>query len=292
MGTIGSVSKSEIASRRRQLRRSRQKKLLQTCWQLLAVSSLAGGLVWATTSPAWVLDRADRIGVEGNQFLSDRAIRSLLPLSYPHSLLEVRPRELAKALESHGPIAKATVSRQLFPPGLKVEVQERYPVAIAVDDRHSTPEASLTLPPTDPAGSLPGEQNVGLLDERGVWMPLESYTSLDKTLKLPELRVVGDPDRYRPYWPPVYREIHRSPVKIYEINWQDPTNPILKTELGIVHLGPDITEFPQQITILAQMQQLPNHIDPGKIAYIDLSNPESPALQLIGANSSRQPHSP
>jgi cell division protein FtsQ len=284
MNIIGSVSQSELAHRRRQLRRSRRQKVFQAGWQLLTVSSLAGLLLWTTTSSTLVLESAQQVAIEGNEFLSVGAIRALLPLSYPQSLLQIQPQELARELESQGPIASATVSRQLFPPGLKVSVYERYPVAIATN----TPAIAsgvLTVDPSElnstaEAGSS-GLQSVGLLDARGIWMPLETYRSLDPSLKLPELRSIGPLERYRPYWKSVYQAIRRSPIKIYEIDWQDPANLILKTELGIVHCGPYGPQFREQVTRLAQMGDLPNQIELTQIAYIDLTNPERPSLQRI-----------
>lgn len=285
MDTIGTVSQSELARRRRQLRRSRRQKVFQAGWQLLAVSSLAGFLLWTTTSPALVIDTSEQVEIDGNEFLSDRAIRSLLPLSYPQSMLQVRPQELARELESQGPIAKATVSRQLFPLGLKVTVHERYPVAIASEGNAIAPEVPTDTPPglsPNPAAGPPGVPSVGLLDEQGMWMPLESYTALDPTAQLPQLRAVGPLEQYRSEWKSVYQSIRRSPIKIHEINWQDPANLILKTELGVVHCGPYSPRFGEQVTRLGQMGDLPNQIDLAQIAYIDLTNPDRPSLQRIG----------
>lgn len=285
MDTIGTVSQSELVRRRRQLRRSRRQKVFQAGWQLLAVSSLAGFLLWTTTSPALVIERAEQVEIEGNDFLSDQAIRSLLPLSYPQSLLQVRPQQLARELESQGPIAKATVSRQLLPLGLKVTVHERYPVAIATEGSAIAPGFPTATPPElspNPAVGSSGMPSVGLLDEQGMWMPIESYTALDPRVQLPQLQIVGPLEQYRSEWKLVYPFIRRSPIKIYEINWEDPANLILKTELGVVHCGPYSPRFGEQVTRLGQMGDLPNQIDLAQVAYIDLTNPERPSLQRIG----------
>ncbi|MCT7983665.1 FtsQ-type POTRA domain-containing protein [Laspinema sp. A4] len=290
MDTIGTVSQSELVRRRRQLRRSRRQKVFQAGWQLLAVSSLAGFLLWTTTSPALVIETPEQVEIDGNEFLSDRAIRSLLPLSYPKSMLQVRPQELARELESQGPIAKATVSRQLFPLGLKVTVDERYPVAIASEGNAIGPGMPRETPPgpspnPNPAVESPGVPSVGLLDERGMWMPLENYTALDPTAQLPQLRVVGPLEQYRSEWKSVYQSLRRSPIKIYEISWQDPANLTLKTELGVVHCGPYGPRFGEQVTRLGQMGDLPNQIDLAQIAYIDLTNPDRPSLQRLAVTT-------
>jgi len=66
--------------------RNHRRKLFQSLLRTLAVSGIAAGLVWATTRPIWVLHESNQISIEGNQFLSAQ-VRSLLPLSYPQSLL-------------------------------------------------------------------------------------------------------------------------------------------------------------------------------------------------------------
>ena len=268
MAGIASVSRTQLAQRRQKLRRQRQLKIFQALWRTLAVSSLAGGLLWVTTQPIWVLSAPKQIVISGNQLLSDQAIGSLLTLSYPQSLWRIEPSAVAVSLEAQPPIAEATVSRRLFPPGLVVHVKERVPVAIA--------QPPLSQNSSSPTTKVP----VGLLDPQGVWMPIESYTSLSSNLKLPNLKVIGLPAQYRSYWVQLYQAVTKSPVKVREIDCQDPANLILKTELGIVHIGSYSSQLPEQLKVLAQMRQLPAQINPSKIDYIDLKNPESPLVQM------------
>src|SRR4028119_1149443 len=131
MTNIASVSQAQLTTRRKKLRRERRVKSFQAIWRSLFVGGMATSLVWAITLPEWVIRQPEQVVIEGNHFLSSQAIRSLLPLSYPQSLLRVQPQALAKSLESQAPIAKAIVSRQLLPPGLTIQVKERRPVAIA-----------------------------------------------------------------------------------------------------------------------------------------------------------------
>jgi cell division protein FtsQ len=238
---------------------------------------MATSLVWAITRPDWVIRQPEQIVIEGNHFLSSKAIRALLPLSYPQSLLQVQPQAIAKSLESQAPIAKATVSRQLLPPGLTIQVEERKPVAIA---QAPAPQNAKTSNSTSSAG---------LLDEQGVWMPKSSYGHLEENLELPRLKVIGSNAQYRPYWSEVYQAVNHSAVKVFEIDWQDPANLILKTELGNVHFGPYSSRFTEQLAILDRMRELPTHISPSKIAYIDLKNPDFPAIQMTQGNGTRLP---
>lgn len=277
MTSIASVSQSQLTSRRKKLRRDRRIKSFQSIWRSLFVGGMATSLVWAITLPEWVIRQPEQVVIEGNHFLSTQAIRSLLPLSYPQSLLRVEPQAIANSLESKAPIAEATVSRQLVPPSLTIQVKERKPVAIA---QSPTLNNTKTTPPT---------QAAGLLDEQGVWMPKSSYTKLDKNLELPTLKVIGQSEQYRPYWSEVYKAVSHSPVKVFEIDWQNPANLILKTELGNVHFGPYRSRFSEQLGILDRMRELPTHINPSEIAYIDLKNPDFPAIQMKEENKPVQP---
>ena len=279
MANISSVSPAQLARRRRLVRQQRRRKFFHTAWQVLIIGSLTGGLVWFTTRPDWFIYQANEVVISGNQFLSAQAVKSLLPITYPTSLLQLNPQEIAEKLESSGPIAQANVTRKLFPPKLIVEVQEKRPVAIA-----QVPSSTVQKPPSaqqknHPIPPLSQNAQIGLLDENGVWISQGGDISPDQFLQLPTLTVIGDPKRYQHYWLQVYQAINRSPMKIYEIDWRDPSNLILKTELGIVHCGGQTSQLVEQLHILDKMRNLPAQVNPSQIDYIDLKNPQKPTIR-------------
>ncbi|MEG3839213.1 FtsQ-type POTRA domain-containing protein [Microcoleus sp. herbarium14] len=284
MASFGAVSQTELGRRRQELRRLRRARSAAVVWQMLAASAMAGGLLWWIAQPAWLIARSEQVKVEGNQWLSDKAVRSLMPLSYPQSLWGIQPQVLAQKLESTGPIAKAKVTRNLFPPSLTVEVAERLPVAVAQ--------------PTAVLRSNSDKEKVGWLDARGGWMPSESYTAasgrgaIDSSIgpgggqgtqpqhSLPTLKVIGPLEQYRASWPKFYQGLSGLTVKVFEIDWQNPNNLILKTEIGTVHLGPYSSKTGKQLQVLDRMRQLPKQLSSSKIAYIDLKNPAEPIVHL------------
>ncbi len=273
MAGIVSVSQKDLAQRRQKIRRQRQIKFIQAIWRTLAISGIAGGLLWVALQPIWVLDTPKQIVIKsGDQLLSEAAIQSLLVISYPQSLWRIQPDAIADSLEQQPTIAQATVTRRLFPPGLNIEIQERVPVAIAHSPQKQSP--------------------VGLLDATGVLIPLEKYTLVNPQIRLPNLKVVGSPEQYRSYWSQLYPSLTQSPVKITEIDGQDPTNLILKTELGNVHLGAITPQLTEQIQILAQMRYLSAKIDFSQIKYIDLKNPASPLVHMNQSNAKLNSQSP
>jgi cell division protein FtsQ len=283
MGSFGAVSQTELGRRRQELRRLRRDRAVAVVWQTVAASSMASFLLWWIAQPAWLIARSEQVNVEGNQWLSDKAVRSLMPLSYPQSLWGIQPQALAEKMELTGPIAKAKVTRNLFPPSLTVEVAERLPVAVAQ--------------PTAMLRSKSDKEKVGWLDARGGWMPLESYTAAARSNNsaiepgsdrvrqsqhsLPTLKVIGPLEKYRASWPKFYQGLSGLTVKVFEIDWQDPSNLILKTEIGTVHLGPYSSSLTgSQLKVLDRMRQLPKQLDSSKIAYIDLKNPAAPIVHL------------
>lgn len=274
--SIVSVSRTELDQRRRKLRRQRRIRFFQTLWRTLAVSSIAGGLVWVVRLPIWVIQRPDQVQIEGNRFIPTQTIRSLLPIPYPQSLLRVEPQKIAHELKAKAPIADVRVNRHLFPPSLTVQVKERYPVAIAYISRADAQTSIIQL-----AKAQKSSQKAGLLDEGGMWIPLERLVALDQAVQLPQLKVVGRLEYYRLYWKELYQAIRRSPIKVTELDFQDPANLILKTELGNVHLGPyRSSQFPDQLKTLDRMRKLPELLNMSQVDYIDLRNPTSPMVQM------------
>ncbi|MEH1824378.1 MAG: FtsQ-type POTRA domain-containing protein [Nostoc sp.] len=262
MAGIISVSRTDLAQRRQKLRRQRQMKIIQAIWRTFAITGLAAGLLWVAIQPVWMLKAPKQIVMKsGNKLLSDQTTQSLLMLSYPQSLWRIEPSAIANSLKKQPTIAQAIVRRRLFPPGLIIEIQERVPVAV-----------------TQTRGN--NKVTIGLLDASGAWMPLEKYTSMNPTKKLPNLRVIGSPKQYCSYWTQLHEAVSRSPVKVMEINCQNPTNLILKTELGNVHLGVPGPQLSEQIKVLAQMRPLATKFNSGQIEYIDLKNPEYPLVQM------------
>ncbi len=275
MAGMLSVSRTDLAQRRQQLRRRRQIKNFQTIWRTFAVASLAGSLLWVAIQPMWVLKTSKDIGISGNELFPDESIQSLIALPYPQFLLRVKPSQIAQSLQQQPIITQAKVSRRLFPPSLKVQIKERIPVATA------------QLPHKSNNHTGNQKKSVGLLDATGLWVPLEKYTDHNPRLQLPKLKIIGLPEEYRPFWSQLYQLIRQSEIQITEIDFQDRTNLILKTELGEVHLGTPNSRLSEQIQVLSQLRQLSVKVPPQGIDYIDLKNPKSPIVQMNAKKQAR-----
>ncbi|MGF1513200.1 MAG: cell division protein FtsQ/DivIB [Elainellaceae cyanobacterium] len=269
----------QLVKRRRRLRRERRLRILRSLWRFLVVSALTAATIWTVSLPGWVLRSPDQIAVSGNGFLAAETVQMLLPIDYPRSILQVRPKQLATALKTRGPIAEATVKRQILPPGLKVHIREQRPVALLLgrtdlktalgNDASSAPTGGgLTLQPT------------GLLDETGTLIPIARYNTVSQDLELPTLKLIGMRQHYRELWASLYRRAKQSPVEITEVDLRNPANIVLKSSLGEVHIGGyEAERFVQQLKTLDQMRNLPQTIPLSELQYIDLTS-SSPFLQM------------
>jgi cell division protein FtsQ len=274
MTGIASISREDLAQRRRQLQQRRRLRTLRAGWRVVALLALVVAVAWSTTLPIWVLRSPAQIQVKGNHYIPTATVQSLVPLTFPQSLWRVEPESLAAAIKAKAPLASVSVQRQLIPPALVVQIQERYPVAIAFPA--TRPNATTSTQ----TGSASTATPLGLLDLDGNLISSEHYTTLGPGLKLPNLKVVGNPEQYRWAWSRLYSEIARSAVKISEIDWQDVNNLILKTELGTVRIGPYSSQFNYQLSLLDRMRQLPKRVDMGQVALINLLNPQVPTVQF------------
>jgi cell division protein FtsQ len=241
------------------------------------------------------------VKIEGNRFLATQTIRSLLPIQYPQSLLRIQSSQISEALTTKAPIAEAIVERHLFPPGLVIKVQEREPVAQAIygsggkpaqsdskiivkGEKGKATDNSNPSPNPNPGNSakaaIDSTPPDAFLDENGMILPIESYTKLNQGIKLPDLKILGNPDVYRSQWASFYPILRRSPVKIQSIDWQNPANIRIKSDIGWIHLGPLGRSFTLQMQQLDKMRHLDKRLPPEQIDHIDLRNPNNPTIQL------------
>ncbi|HIK16596.1 MAG TPA: FtsQ-type POTRA domain-containing protein [Leptolyngbyaceae cyanobacterium M33_DOE_097] len=283
---IVSVSQDDLLKRRKQLLKQRKVRSLKEVWRVLIIASLAGGVVYAIKSPIWVIRRPEQIAIKGSQHIQPQTLRSLLKIAYPQSLWRIEPKAIESQIKEKLPVEAIAVSRQIFPPGLTVQLTE--PTYVALSVQLPEPTAEVAAPAleqrpnrsADPKAAPTAGEKLGLLDKNGGWIALERYTLLDPGFKPPTLKVIGNPQQIRPYWQKLYEACDRSVVKISEIDWRDINNLMLKTELGTIRIGAySPALFAQQLDILSQMKQLPEQLQGDEILSIDLSNPDSPFVQ-------------
>jgi cell division protein FtsQ len=301
-----------MSDRRRDLKRQRQSKVWKATWRTTATLGLTLGLGWLfNNKPGWQITKASQVAIAGNTQISTQTLETFFPLALPTSLLRVQPGTIKTMLERNTHADRVSVNRQLFPPRILVQIQERPPVAIA-----TCPNCLLVV--QNPASSQPitiGPSDLWLIDDRGIALPYGSYPKLGRASKAPDLAVTGylkpldaqqakavslkntpgqptlvalDADLQKA-WTSAYLPIRRSPVKIQQIDWQKSTHLNLKTDLGIVQMGPVGSNISEQLLALDRMRALPQTVDPKNIKFINLENPKNPMIELNTVPASPAP---
>lgn len=253
-------SSSQVKQRRRQLQRERRVRAFQSLWRFGCMSGILAGVGWAVSQPNWMLSNPEQIQIQGNRYLSEGAIRSMLAIRYPQLMIELSPEQLTAQLIKQGSLSSVRVDRRLLPPRLLVEVQDRQPVAQIIST-DGTPQA--------------------FIDESGAQLPIASYLPAART-KAPNLKVLPFNRGICPDWTQLYQIIHRSPVMIGVIDCRNPQNSMLQTEVGKVRLGSlgDKQRLTSQIQQLDLLREWRNHTNLLEAEYLDLENPNAPKLQL------------
>jgi cell division protein FtsQ len=252
-----SASKEQLKQHRRHLQRQRRHRLIQSLWRFICMSGMLTGAIWAICQIDWTISKPEQVRIEGNQYLSDTAIRSMLAISYPKSIVELGS---APSIE-RGLMVDVRIDRGLFPPHLTVQVQDLPPVARLVRDRTSEPQL--------------------YIDERGLELPISSYRQR-VSQSLPTLQLRLPAQGTCPQWVPLYRVVRTSPVAIGIIDCRDPHNISLQTEVGKIRLGAigDRARLTSQIQQLDRLRDWQKHTLDRDVDGLDLENPDFPKLQL------------
>lgn len=226
-------------------------------WRSCLTISCALGLGLVATLPYWQIKYQSQISFVGKKLVSQNSIYDALDFTYPQLIWTINGSNLAQQVKSIPAIEVARIDKQIMPPQLIINLQERIPVAIAT--------------------SL---GKVGFLDVHGEWIPQDLYASFDDNFSLPELAVLNYQPQYKQSWISIYQLISLYPkLKVSKVQWNHSGGLFIQTKIGRVFLGADSSRLEQQFKIISKLQNLPKHIDRRKIAYIDLSNPKINLIQ-------------
>ncbi|WP_036483671.1 cell division protein FtsQ/DivIB [Myxosarcina sp. GI1] len=246
-----------LSSKLEHLRRKQQRERRRSLWRAIVTIGGAIAITGVGTSSYWQIKGDTQVQIEGENLVSEAAIHALLDLKYPQFLGATPSQKLAQKLESIPAIATVRVSKQTIPPKLTIFIRERVPVALALS-----------------AGK------VGFLDAEGTWIPSYLYKDLKTNFSLPQLKVINFPLQSRASWTELYRLISAySAVEITEVRWDESEGLFLKTELGMVYLGSDMSQLEDRFKVMVRLKNLPERFDSSKIAFIDLSNPQQNLIQ-------------
>lgn len=248
------ATKAQFIARRQAIRRERQRLHFLKFWRFAVVLALAIGLVGLVRSPWGEIKGVEQITVERNRALAAAQVYEQLALTFPMPIYLVEPHQLEERLQALPIVERAHLSRQLFPLGLHIEIQERVPVATA-----------------------PRFGAAGVLDAEGVWISGATYPKVNR----PKLKVEGYTGQRQKDWQALYPLLQKAPVPIQKVDFNDPRNLILTTRLGTIWLGSlEPQRINKQFRALKQLVPLTQKYAPEQIQYFDLRDPTMPAFHL------------
>ena len=241
------------------LQHQNRQRLRISIWRCWVVSSLVVSSVAIITSTYWQIKKPSQVVLEEDIFVAESTIYSLLKLNYPQWLWTIPSHQLSNNLKSIPPILDAMVTKQMFPPQMKVRLQERVPVATALS-----------------------QGKIGFLDADGVWLEAKfyRYSEDNQNFSLPQLKVINFQTQYRDTWSEIYRLLTMYPgIELLEVRWDEVAHLYLKTNIAKVYLGGDRSLLEQQFQVLARFPELSTQENLTGVEYLDLSNPNIPFIQ-------------
>jgi len=266
-------SKAQLKQRRLHLRQQRRIKAIASIWRFICMSGILAGLGWAIDRSDWTISRPEQVRIEGNQYLSDSTVRSMLAIPYPKLIMELAPAQIADRLIQRSAVTNVKVERGVLPPRLIVQIQDFPPVARIMQTETTHAQT--------------------FIDERGLQLPLTSYRPA-VWRSLPTLQLRLPTPGPCPQWPQLYRAVHASPVAVGIVDCRNPQNLILQTELGKVRLGAigSSAKLSNQMQQLDRLRNWQKHTLAEDVELLDLENPDSPEFQLKSPTTTADPSEP
>jgi cell division protein FtsQ len=267
MTAQNNIFSADIKEYRKKRKKNRSIRNLVIFLRFSLIFGISVAVFWWITLPQWVLTGSEQIEIEGNEFLSDDEIRQLIPLKYPQPILTLSGRDLEENLTQQAPLTNIVVTKQILPPSVTIKVTEKEPVALAFG------------PVVGESGQI-NIVHIGYINSEGIFVDKGMYQNLQEEKdKLPQLKMIGTPTLYLPYWENLYGLLIQSPMTITEVDWRNPNNIILTTDLGKIHLGAYTSKLPEQLNVLAQLKTITQQIRREDIVYIDLLDPNRPLIK-------------
>ena len=237
------------------------KKLLIEVWQFLFFSSTSIFLIYTFLNQAWRPIGFDQTKVTGLSGITRNDLKQTTSIFYPKNLLELNPKEIESYLLKKLPIKDVSVSREIFPPQIHLNIIEREPIAFA-------------------SRVLSNKIENGMIDIEGSWIPLR-FVNKSKIINI-KLSI----ENWNPKKKYEIIEIIKNRFILQSSLQKIKLNPLQEISIKTDHfnsvlLGSDTDQLIEQINKLNQLQKsLPNLLINTKVKIVDLTDPSKPELKI------------
>ena len=202
------------------------------------------------------------ISIFGSELFSKEDVVANSSLNLPTPLIFVKTKFTEKELKENLSLENISVSRQIFPFGLKIIMQTRTPIAYGEK-------------------LLKGEKINGFIDEDGFFIN-EKYSDKNNMKKLSS-RVFGWKENFREILSKVLNSQKNNDVEFIKIKFSP--NGFLTLEeksLKTIFLGMDPKKIETQLQIISNIKnQIKGNNLLEKIDSIDLTDPNNPKIKVF-----------
>ncbi len=200
--------------------------------------------------------------IVGSELFSKDDIVANSSLKFPIPLILVKTKFTEKELKKNLSLENVSISRQIFPFGLKILIKTRIPIAFGEK-------------------TLKGEKINGFIDEDGFFID-EKYADKENIQKLSS-RVFGWNKNYKEILSKIFDSQKNNNVEFVTINFSQ--NGFLTLEektLKTIFLGIDSKIIENQLQIINDLKNQIKQINIlKKIDNIDLTDPNNPKIKVF-----------
>ena len=202
------------------------------------------------------------ISIVGSKLFSVEDIVTNSSINFPTPLIFIKTNLAEEELRENLSLKNISVSRQIFPFGLKVLIETRIPIAYGEK-------------------FLKGEKINGFIDEDGFFIN-EKYSDLENINKL-STRVFGWKENYRETLSKILKSKKNNDVEFIAIKFLSNGFLIIEEKsLKTIFLGVDPTIIETQLQIISNIKkQINEKIILKKIDNIDLTDPNNPKIKVF-----------
>jgi len=207
------------------------------------------------------VDKND-IRISGSELFSQNDVIKNSSLNFPIRLIFVENNFLEKELKQNLSLKNVSVSRELFPFGLKVHINSRIPIAYG-------------------ERILNDEKILGFIDKDGIFINRQNVD--EKKFNKPTIQVFGWKEKFKKILSEIFIAIENYELEIVKISFSyDGFLTIEEKDLNTIFLGlrPNLINYQLQI-----INNLKNEFKKSsfskKIDSIDLTNPDKPKIKVF-----------
>ena len=202
------------------------------------------------------------IRISGSALFSQNDVVNNSSLKFPTRLIFVRTNLLEKELKQNLSLKNVSVNRELFPFGLKVNINTRIPIAYG-------------------ERTIKDEKIIGFIDKDGIF--INKNNADEKNLEKLTIQVFGWKEKFKKILSQIFIAIENYEFEIVKITFSsDGFLTVEEKDLKTIFLGfkPDLINYQLQV-----INNLKNEFEKNsfsiKIDNIDLTNPNKPKIKVF-----------